>query len=257
MAQEPRSSNPAPRAQAVGRPVEDTEGMPPGGPLGVSRRLQEELEAALRREQERLRRKLGQASGELARRETELAARLRELEAREQRIAETLQSTREMGMRIESEARAQAAEIVGQARHAAAETAAETRQRYTEFERTLAVSESEIVVTQTAAHEEANRLRETAGQEAKARIDEAQRQADQIIRDARQQAQEQTDRMLELLRLREGLTSSLRETMTQFEQALQRAGAGEVPFLGPASDASLEVKDERSSERPKPQRGET
>lgn len=231
-------TDPAPAADlGTGTAAEPGSGMPANEPLpSVSSRLQEDMEAALRREQHRLRRSLQEATARLTDREAALDARARDLDARERRIAETLQSTREMGVRIEAEARANAARIVNRAQRTADRMAEDSRELYEEFERAMRRAEADTAEIHDGALEEAARLRETAHREAQARIESARRQAEEIVQDAWRNAQEQSDRVVELLRLREGLMASLGATVNQFDQALKRAARDEPPVVVPADD---------------------
>src|SRR3981189_3366188 len=109
MAEELRPRALVPVPADSGLPAEAGDGGAADGSLpGVSPRLQDDLEAALRREQQRRRRSREEATANITEREGELEARASDLDARERRVAETLQSTRELGVRIEAEARANA-----------------------------------------------------------------------------------------------------------------------------------------------------
>jgi hypothetical protein len=111
---------------------------------------------------------------------------------------------------------------------------------YEEFERGLALAEADTAETQDAALEEAARVREEAHREAQAKLAEARRQAEEIVQDAWRRAQEQSDRVVELLRLREGLMTSLGATVSQFDEALQRAANEEPPVVAPVEEQAIE-----------------
>ena len=180
--------------------------------------LQRNLRATLERERERLQGLFNAANAELAERETELQRRVAELDRRERGLTEAIRDIREREAGVETAARDRAAAIEAEARTQADTLTSDATQRLEQLEQEALTAEREIAEAQ-----EANRAQmeeALAGAEA---------QAEEIVSSARKQADEAHERVVELLRLREGVITSLRNTLSRVDETLTRIEQEEPP----------------------------
>ena len=181
-------------------------------------KVQQNLRATLERERERLQGLFNAANAELAERETALQSRTAELDRRERHLTEAVRDIREREAGIEAEARDRATAIEAEAREKADTLSSEATQRAKELEQEALTVEREIAAAQDAGRAQTEAM-----------LAEAEAEAERIASAARQQVDEAHDRVVELLRLREGVITSLRSTLAWVDEILTRIEREEPP----------------------------
>ncbi len=172
------------------------------------------LRTTLEHEREHLQKLFDSAQSQLAAREARLASRVEDLEERERQVAE---------------AEARAATIEADARRQADALIAETRERGHALGREMLAAEQHLAETQQATDEHIQTM-----------LAEAERQSEQIRSGARSSAQVAGNRVFELLRLREELLTSVRETLSDFHETVASIEREEPPRL-PGEDGHRSV----------------
>ena len=169
--------------------------------LALNAKPQDDLRATLERERQHLQQLFDTANAALVAREAEIESRTAHLDERERQLVQALQDLRDRELQMETDARERAAA-----------TEADARARAEELERVILDAEQELLQTQQSTDEHIQTL-----------LAEAETQAEQIVSRARQDAELTGERTVELLRLREGLIASVRETISRFDETLTRA----------------------------------
>jgi len=169
----------------------------------------DDLRATLERERQRLQQIFDTANAALAAREAEIENRTIDLQQRERQL-----QVREV--ELETEARDRAAAARGDAD----ELISQARERCEELEQEMLTAEQEMLQAQRSTAERIERM-----------LAEAEARAERVVLHSRQDADVARARIVELLRLREGLLASTRETLSRFSETLARAEQEEPPHL--------------------------